>query len=577
VERLLKADDPNKKGFVRSIVVAPTKELAIQIYQVLKDLLAFHQPSAAYLAYKKVHSKDTMMFDIDEEEEKAARPPPGPYIIPQLLCGGRTKLPEDLATFSDINPNVLIATPRRLVEVLNSSRVIIKRHWFDLLVMDEADRLLDANFKADLSHILDSLPKERRTGLFSASVSAAVDELVRVGMRYPFKISAKVRSKNGTLDKKTPESLKLCYAIVKPTHKLPMLKKVLEQAKAQKTIVYVSTRAGVDYWDRILPSLLGVKVYPMHGDHKSEIRTKNLNRFTDATEPAILLTTDVLARGIDISDVDMVAQLDLPKDFIHRCGRSGRAGKRGLAITFITQGNEEDYIRYLEVQGTKLEPYPNTPTITNSEAAQMTADIRALTMQKRELHDRAAKAFVSSVQAYNKTIPSDIFNISKIDWPETGKAWGLLRWPKMPELRRHYPDAVPDRTLNLDMPADFDLINLAYADAAREEKRQADIEARARGEDSLASIKNKSKKGGKLMEQKRRLENAWSGQKAAKVLREDRREHKEVRRTAEKRSKMSEEELAKEMELQAMIAQVRERNRLKEEAGEEAEFEGFDD
>ena len=63
-------------------------------------------------------------------------------------------------------------------------------------------------------------------------------------------------------------------------------KKVLQQQKAQKTIVYVSTRAGVDYWDRILPSLLGVKVYPMHGDHKSEIRTKNLNRFTDATEPA---------------------------------------------------------------------------------------------------------------------------------------------------------------------------------------------------------------------------------------------------------------------------------------------------
>ena len=160
VERLLKADEPNKKGYVRTIVVAPTKELATQIYDVLKALLQFHQPSAAYLAYKKVHSKDTMMFDVDEEEEKAARPPPGPYIIPQLLCGGRTKLPEDLATFSDINPNVLIATPRRLVEVMNSSRVIIKRHWFDLLVLDEADRLLDSNFKADLSQILDTLPKE---------------------------------------------------------------------------------------------------------------------------------------------------------------------------------------------------------------------------------------------------------------------------------------------------------------------------------------------------------------------------------------------------------------------------------
>lgn len=573
VERLLKADEPNKKGYVRSIVVAPTKELATQIYDVLKGLLEFHQPSAAYAAYKKVHSKDTMMLDIDAE--LASKPPPGPYIVPQLLTGGRTKLPEDLATFSDINPNVLIATPRRLVEVLNSSRVIIKRHWFDLLVMDEADRLLDANFKGDLSQILDTIPKERRTGLFSASVSAAVDELVRVGMRYPFKISAKVRSKTGALDKKTPEALRLCYVTVKATHKLPMLKRVLQQTQAQKTIVYVSTRAGVDYWDRILPSLLGVLVYPMHGDHKSEIRSKNLQRFTDTTEPAILLTTDVLARGIDIPDVDMVAQLDLPsqpKDFIHRCGRSGRAGKRGLAITFFSKGNEEDYIRYLEVQGTKLEPYPNAPSISDYEASQMISELRDIVMQKREMHDRAAKGFVSSVQAYNKTIPADIFDIRKIDWPETGKAWGLLRWPKMPELKRHYPEAVANRTLNLDMPEDFDLSALAYADKAREQKRQVDNAARARGEHPEL----KGKKAGKLMEQKRRLEKAWSGQKEAKALRETRRERKDVRRAADRMSKMTDSEKQKEIELQAMIAQVRERNSKKQDAVEEEEFEGFD-
>lgn len=574
VERLLKADEPNKKGFVRSIVVAPTKELATQIYDVMKALLEFHQPSAAYLAWKKVHSKDTMMFDIEEEE--ASRPPPGPYIIPQLLTGGRTKLPEDLATFSDINPNVLIATPKRLVEVLNSSRVIIKRHWFDLLVMDEADRLLDANFKGDLSQILDTLPKERRTGLFSASVSAAVDELVRVGMRYPFKISAKVRSKSGALDKRTPEALRLCSVVVKPTHKLPMLKRVLAETKAQKTIVYVSTRAGVDYWDRILPSLLGVLVYPMHGDHKAEIRAKNLQRFTDAAEPAILLTTDVLARGIDIPDVDMVAQLDLPaqpKDFIHRCGRSGRAGKRGLAITFFSQGHEEDYIKYLEVQGTKLEPYPKAPSISDLEAAHMRSQLRDIVMQKRELHDRAAKGFVSSIQAYNKTIPADIFDARKIDWPETGKAWGLLRWPKMPELKRHYPEAAANRTLNLDMPQSFDLSSLAYADKVKEQKRQADNAARARGEHPEL----KGKKGGKLMEQKKRLEKAWSGQKEAKALRESRRERKDVRRKADRMGKMSEEDRKKEIELQAMIAQVREKNQKKEDAGEEPEFEGFDD
>jgi ATP-dependent RNA helicase DDX55/SPB4 len=132
---------------------------------------------------------------------------------------------------------------------------------------------------------------------------------------------------------------------------------------------------------------------------------------------------------------------------------------------------------------------------------------------------------------------------------------------------------VGNRTLNLDMPEDFDLSALAYADKAREEKRQVDLAARARGE----RPEMKGRKGGKLMEQKKRLEKAWSSQKEAKALREERRERKDVRRTADKRSKMSEEELKKEMELQAMIAQVRERNRLKEEAGDEMEFEGFDD
>lgn len=570
VERLLKADEPNKRGYVRSIVVAPTKELAVQIYDVLKALLDFHPASAAYLSWKKAQNEDAAAMDVDGQD--LPKPPPGPYIIPQLLIGGLTKLPEDLATFSDLNPNILIATPKRLTEVLQSSRVVLKRHWFDLLVLDEADRLLDPNFQTDLQRILEMLPKERRTGLFSASVSEAVNELVRVGMRYPFKISAKVRSKTGALDKRTPESLKLLYITLKPTHKLPMLKRILSESQAQKSIVYVSTRAGVDYWDRILPSLLGVAVYPMHGDHKSAIRAKNLAKFRDTAEPAILLTTDVLARGIDIADVDLVAQLDLPsqpKDFIHRCGRSGRAGKRGMAVSFINEGTEEDYIKYLDVQGTKVEPYPSPPTVSDEEASQMTEKVRKLVVQKRELHDRAQKAFVSWVQAFSKTLPADIFNIKRIDWTEAGKAWGLLRWPKMPELKRHFPEAAKDRTLHLDMPDDFDLNALAYADKAREQKRQADMEARARGE--RPEMRGK---GGAAAEQRRRAEKAWSAKKDAKGLREERRERKEVRRAADRKSKMSDAERLKEMELEDLVAQVRARNAKA--AAEDDSFEGFD-
>lgn len=575
VERILRLEEPNKKGYIRSIVVAPTKELASQIYDVMKSLLTFHQPSAAYLHSKRLgDSADALMSD-DEDAEPRPIVPPGPYIVPQLLIGGRMKLQEDLATFSDLNPNVLIATPKRLVEVLHSSRVQLKRHWFDLLVLDEADRLLDSNFQGDLQQILDMVPKERRTGLFSASVSEAVNELVRVGMRYPFKISAKVRSKSGALDKRTPESLRLCYVTCKPTHKLPMLKRVIQQSRAQKGIIYVSTRAGVDYWDRIMPTLLGVAVFPMHGDHKSDIRAKNLQRFRDASEPAILLTTDVLARGIDISDVDLVVQLDLPgqpKDFIHRCGRSGRAGKRGTAVTMFDESNAEDYMKYLDVQGTKLEPYAPSLVISDKEVEEMTSLIHQAVMQKRELHDRAQKAFVSWVQAYSKTLPADLFSIKKIDWADAGRSWGLLRWPKMPELKRNFPEAVKDRTLGLDMPLTFDLETLAYANAAKEAKRQALNESYARGE-----LAGAGKSGGAAADLRRRHERAWSAKKDAKALREGRREKKEVKRSAERTGKMTDKERTEEMELQEMIRLVRERTQRAEQEDGDGEWAGFGD
>lgn len=565
VERLLKLEEPNKKGYVRSIVLAPTKELAVQIYEVLKGLLEWHAPSAARM--KAVRGEDEEMADGEEEEPL----PVGPWIMPQLLIGGRAKLSEDLATFSNSSPNVLVGTPKRLSEILQSSRVVLKRHWFDLLVLDEADRLLDPNFKPDLQKILELVPKERRTGLFSASVSEAVDELVRVGMRYPFKISAKVRNRQtGALDKRTPESLKLCYVVTKPTQKLPKLKKILESSAAEKSIVYVSTRAGVDYWSHVLPTLLGVSVFPLHGDHKAAIRAKNLRRFKDSVMPGILLTTDVLARGIDIPDVDLVVQLDppaQPKDFIHRCGRSGRAGKRGMAVTFLNEGAEEEYPRYLEVQGTKVEPYSESLDIAEDEAASCTNDIRKVLMSKRELHDRSQKAFVSWMQSRSKTLPQDIFELKKLDWAELGKAWGPLRWPRMPELKRYFPKAREERTYELDAPADFDLNSLAYADKVREQKRQEILAAFARGE------KLAGKAGGKALEQRRRKENAWSSQKDAKALREARRERKEVRRTAEKQGKMNEEEKVEAMELDELIAKVRERGV----GGEDEEFEGFDD
>lgn len=125
-------------------------------------------------------------------------------VIPQLLLGGTTSPAEDLSTFLKRSPNVLVATPGRLLELLCSPHVHCPQSSFEMLVLDEADRLLDLGFKEDLQKILGRLPKQRRTGLFSASVSEAVDQIIRVGLRNPVKVTVKVRSASGIEEKRTP-------------------------------------------------------------------------------------------------------------------------------------------------------------------------------------------------------------------------------------------------------------------------------------------------------------------------------------------------------------------------------------
>ena len=127
----------------------------------------------------------------------------------------------------------------------------------------------------------------------------------------------------------------MTYLTVPALHKFPALKKILSsvQPTPQKTIFFVSTCTGVDYLAAILPSILGneYSLIPLHGKHPANVRQKNFNTYVNSQTPAILLTTDVASRGLDIPSVDLVVQLDPPADpktFIHRCGRAGRAGRR---------------------------------------------------------------------------------------------------------------------------------------------------------------------------------------------------------------------------------------------------------
>jgi ATP-dependent RNA helicase DDX55/SPB4 len=494
-------------------------------------------------------------------------------VIPQLLLGGSITPAQDLSKFLKTSPNVLIGTPGRLLELLSSPHVHCPQSSFEVLVMDEADRLLDLGFKDDLQRILSRLPKQRRTGLFSASVSEAVDQLIRVGLRNPVRINVKVKAMNGTstADKRTPASLQMAYLVTPPTHKLPAIQKLLATLNPvpQKTIIYLSTCYSVDYYQHILPLLLpGQTIIPLHGKHPDKVRRKNFARYIDTIAPSILLTTDVAARGLDIPAVDLVIQLDPPSDpktFIHRCGRAGRAGRKGLAVTFLTPGREEDYIEFLRVRQTPIAPLTQPPiTVTDADAAATTSQIRAIALGDRAIHDKAQRGFVSWVQAYSKHTASSIFRVGDLDWQSLGHAWGLLKMPRMPELKKWDGDA----TLGVSL----DWSTYAYKDKAREAARKQEGIERA---ERLANGNDTNGEDGKKRKRKESRD-AWSLKKEAQVTREVRREKKMKRREGERVGKLSAEERVEEERLRGMIEEVRKKVVLQEMEKEE-EFGGFSD
>jgi ATP-dependent RNA helicase DDX55/SPB4 len=488
-----------------------------------------------------------------------------PKVIPQLLLGGATSPAEDLSSFLKRSPNVLVATPGRLLELLSSPHVHCPQSSFEMLVLDEADRLLDLGFKDDLQKILARLPKQRRTGLFSASVSEAVDQIIRVGLRNPVKIAVKVRGGSGSEEKRTParydtssgislsgtvlimiNSLQMTYLLTPPDYKLPSVKNILYtvQPRPQKTILYFSTCAGVDYFQHIIPMLLGdeFSVIPLHGKHPPNVRQKNFARFTNSTTSSVLLTTDVAARGLDIPSVDLVIQVDPPSDpkaFIHRCGRAGRAGRRGMSIVFLQPGREEDYVSFLEVRKTPVTLYDDTGfSVSDADASRATQISRAAVMKDRALHDKGQRAFVSWVRSYSKHQASSIFRFAGLDWEALGHAWGLLKLPRMPELRGFKGDTSLGVTMEWE--------SYAYKDKQREARRQE-------------TLKEDAENNGARLQKKRPATESvpWSQNVEKRGERENRREKKKARRERDRWDRMTEEEKQKVRETETMVEKLR--------------------
>ncbi|KAI5798939.1 ATP-dependent rRNA helicase spb4 [Geopyxis carbonaria] len=571
IERLLRAG-PVKKGHVAAVIVSPTRELAQQICTVLEGLLGFHAPSNALL-------------NPPTEEGSGGVATEGEHAIkPLLLLGGTTSPAQDLMHFLERAPNILIGTPGRLLELLGSKHVHTAPDSFEALVLDEADRLLDLGFQDVLTRIVAHLPKQRRTGLFSASVSdAVVGSLVRAGLRNPVKVVVKVRG--GKEEKRTPASLELAYVLAPPAQRLVYLRRILSPAAAslfpagatpQKSILYLSNCASVDYFAPLLPSILASTSYaiiPLHGKQSAGVRQRNFAKFSAAVTPAVLVTTDLAARGLDVPEVDLVLQLDAPTDpkvFLHRCGRAGRAGRRGLAVVFLSPGREEGYLDFLAVRKTPVTPLRLPEALAaapaEAEVAAVVAGMREIVCKDRALHEKALKAFVSHVRAHSKHQTTSIFRVADLDWGDLARSFALLKMPRMPELRKAGldPGAID---LGLDeASAAVDLEALAFRDKAKEAVRQKVLKA---GPVVVDYAKSKAEK-----ERKERRNSAWSEKVEGKEGREERRVRKRSRREAEKRGRMTEEEREKDQEWREMVESVK-RQKLLETPVEE-EWRGFD-
>lgn len=402
----------------------------------------------------------------------------------------------------------------------------------------------------------------------------------------------------------------MTYALTKPSQKLPTLSRIfsLLDPLPQKSIIYFSTCAAVDYFQHIIPSILpselGLTTISLHGKHQPQVRQRNFSEFVNSTTASVLLTTDVAARGLDIPAVDLVIQLDPPVDpkaFMHRSGRAGRAGRRGLSIIFLNPGREEDYISFLDLRKTPISPFvPPKPIANNandnhnnnhdndndtdsalaispSEAADTTNKTRSIVLTDRALHDKAQRAFVSWVRAYTQHQVPSIFRITDQDWDDLACQFGLLRMPRMPELKKCEWKGSQWLGLSIDWDA------YGYKDKIREKRR--------REQDEEGNDEEDSKKKDQKRVAQRSGSVPWSQQIEKREMKEQRRERKAAKKERERREAMTEEELAKEKETAEMVQRIRNEHQASlaaateakdskntgEVADDDASFSGFDD
>jgi ATP-dependent RNA helicase DDX47/RRP3 len=265
-----------------------------------------------------------------------------------VLVGGLDNVTQAIALSK--NPHIIVGTPGRVVDHLTNTKGFTLKN-LKFLVFDEADRLLDLDFEKQIHQLLSVVPKTRTTFLFSATMTSKVHKLQKACLTDPIKVE--VNSKYTTVS-----TLVQNYIFIPAKFKETYLGYLINQFAGNSVIIFVSTCLNSIQTTLILRHL-GFKAIAINGKMTQGNRIGALNKFRSG-ERNILVATDVASRGLDIPNVDLVINYDLPqqtKDYIHRVGRTARAGKSGRSITFVTQYDVENYQKIEHLIEKKMDLY----------------------------------------------------------------------------------------------------------------------------------------------------------------------------------------------------------------------------
>ena len=369
-----------------ALILSPTRELAIQIFEVLRKIGRYHTFSAG------------------------------------LVIGGKS-LQEERARLGRMN--ILVATPGRMLQHMDQTSDFEVGNM-QILILDEADRIMDMGFAHTVDAIIEHLPRGRQALMFSATQTKRVSDLARLSLTRPDFVSV-----HETADSATPKRLQQNYVLTPLAEKLDTLWSFLRANLKKKVLVFLSSGKQVRFVYEALRHLQpGVPLLHLHGRQKQTARLDITRRFS-ASKYACLFSTDVVARGLDFPAVDWVVQVDCPEDadtYIHRVGRTARYEHDGRAILFLDPSEETGMLAALQRKKVVVEKIhvrqKKMQTTTKNQ-------LQNMCFKDPELKYLGQKAFVSYVRGVHIQKDKEIFNVKTLDLEQFASSLGLPGAPRV--------------------------------------------------------------------------------------------------------------------------------------------------